>query len=152
MSESITDLLKPENIQVFERADSWQDAIRLSLATLERNGYVEPRYADNIIKDTLKLGPYYVLTEDIALVHARPEEGAIKKQLAVTLIHEPVIFSEDTFPVRILFALAAEDNTSHIEAIQLLASFCMDEERVAAVIRCTRPEEIYAILIQDASQ
>ncbi|MDY2787985.1 MAG: PTS sugar transporter subunit IIA [Atopobium sp.] len=146
-SDEITNLLKLENIQVLDRVDSWEDGIRKSLNLLEKHGYVESRYAENIIKDTQELGPYYVLTEDIALVHARPEEGAIKKQFAVTLVHEPVVFSADSFPVRLLFALSAEDSSSHMEAIKLLAAICMDPEKVAALVNCSTPEELYSMLI-----
>ena len=73
---SVTDLLRPENIQVVDSVANWEDAIRISLKPLIEGGYAEPRYADNIIADTRELGPYYVLTEDVALIHARPEGGA----------------------------------------------------------------------------
>ena len=147
---SLSDLLKPENVRIIDSVRDWKDAVRISLKPLEDGGYVEPRYAENVIKDTIELGPYYVLTDDVALIHARPEEGAIKKQLAVTLVHQPVVFNETSFPVRILFALAAEDSTSHIEVIKMLANFCMDESRVAAVTECTEPSDIYQILINSA--
>lgn len=143
---SVTDLLRPENIQVVDSVANWEDAIRISLKPLIEGGYAEPRYADNIIADTRELGPYYVLTEDVALIHARPEEGAIKKQMAVTLVHRPVTFPEGSFPVRLLFALSAEDSHSHIEVIKMLASICMEEFRVEDLATCETPEEIYRLL------
>ena len=82
----------------------------------------------------------------MALIHARPEEGAIKKQMAVTLVHRPVTFPEGSFPVRLLFALSAEDSHSHIEVIKMLASICMEESRVEDLATCETPEEIYRLL------
>ena len=70
-----SEMLKPENVRIVQSVDTWQNAIRLACAPLEEGGYVEPCYADNIIAATEKMGPYYVLTEDVALVHGRPEDG-----------------------------------------------------------------------------
>lgn len=149
---TIEDLLKPENVQIVDGVEDWCEAIRISLAPLERGGFVEARYAENVIADTLRLGPYYVLTDEIALIHARPEEGALKKQLAVTLLRHPVSFDGESESVCVLFALAAEDPNSHIEAIRLLASFCMDEEKVKRLIDCTSSEEIYRLLMDSTCE
>lgn len=54
----------------------------------------------------------------IAMPHARPEEGANKLSLALTLIPSGVNFDADeNDPVKLLIVLAATDSTSHIEAI-----------------------------------
>lgn len=140
-------LLKEENVRVEERVDTWQDAIYLSLESLEKGGWVEKRYAKNIIKDTQELGPYYVLAENVALIHARPEEGAIKQQLAVTVLKNPIHFSDDGFGVRILFALSAEDSHSHIEAIKLIASICMEESRIQQIIEAKNAHDVYELLM-----
>ena len=130
----ITEMLKRENVRLADSVDSWQDAIRLAIAPLNEGGYVEDRYADEIIRATNEMGPYYVLTEDVALIHGRPEDGCIKGQLAVTVLKKPVRFSEDSFDVRLLVALAAEDSNSHIEAMQVLAGIFMDEDKIAQIV------------------
>lgn len=145
-------LLRPENVRVIDQVDSWEDAIRVACDPLVEGGYAERCYAENIIKDTHELGPYYVLAEDVALIHARPEEGAIKRQMAVTVVHEPVFFSEDGLPVRILFALAAEDANSHIDAIRMLANVCMSEAKVNEIAECTDPHQIYRMLIESVDE
>lgn len=86
----ITEMLKRENVRLADSVDSWQDAIKLAIAPLNEGGYVEDRYADEIIRATNEMGPYYVLTEDVALIHGRPEDGCIKGQLAVTVLKKPV--------------------------------------------------------------
>ena len=89
------------------------------------------------------MGPYYVLTEDVALIHGRPEDGCIKGQLAVTVLKKPVKFTEDSFDVRLLVALAAEDSNSHIEAMQVLAGIFMDEDKIAQIVASDDADEIY---------
>lgn len=144
---SLKSLLKEENVRIEDHVDTWQNAIYLSLETLEKGGWVEARYAENIIKDTLELGPYYVLAEDVALIHARPEEGAVRQQLAVTVLKNPIHFSAGGFGVRILFALSAEDAHSHIEAIRLIASICMEEERIQEIIAAQSAHDVYELLM-----
>lgn len=139
----ITEMLKRENVRLADSVDSWQDAIKLAITPLSEGGYVEERYADEIIRATNEMGPYYVLTEDVALIHGRPEDGCIKGQLAVTVLKKPVKFSEDSFDVRLLVALAAEDSNSHIEAMQVLAGIFMDEDKIAQIVASDDADEIY---------
>ena len=124
--------------------------MRLSLKPLVDGGYAEPRYAENVIADIKNVGPYVVLTDDIALIHARPEEGAIKTQMGLTLLRNPVHFEGSDSDVTLLFALAAQDSTSHVDAIRVLASFCMDESKVEQLKSCSTPEEIFNLLMAES--
>ncbi len=144
----LDELLKPENVRIVDHIATWEEAIRTSLEPLVQQGYAEPRYAENIIETTRNLGPYWILTDDIALVHGRPEEGALRQQLAVTLVRDPVVFSDMSPSVRLLFALAAQDADSHIAAIQMIAEVCMDEERLADLIRSPTTQELYTRLVE----
>ena len=147
----IQEMLKPENVRIAQSVDTWQDAIRLAVAPLREGGYVEPRYEDEIIRATNEMGPYYVLTEDVALIHGRPEDGCIKGQMAVTVLKQPIKFSEDSFDVRLLVALAAEDSNSHIEAMQVLAGIFMDEQKIASIVESDDTQAIYQAFIDGAA-
>lgn len=147
----IKEMLKPENVRIEQAVDTWEDAIRLAVRPLEEGSYVEPRYADEIIRATHEMGPYYVLTEDVALVHGRPEDGTIKGQLAVTLLREPVVFAEDSFPVRLLVALAAEDANSHIDAMRTLATIFMDESKIAEIVAYDSTDDVYRAFVEGAA-
>ncbi len=147
----INEMLKPENVRIAESVATWQDAIRLAIAPLRDGGFVEPRYEDEIIRATNEMGPYYVLTEDVALIHGRPEDGCIKGQMAVTVLKQPIKFSEDSFDVRLLVALAAEDSNSHIEAMQVLAGIFMDEEKIAQIVALNETAQIYQAFMDGAA-
>ena len=92
------------------------------------------------------------LTEDIALIHGRPEQGVIRKQLAVTVVREPVRFSEDCFPVRLLIALAATDANSHLDVMQVLASIFLDESKIRELVEAESAEEIYEFLLAEEKE
>lgn len=148
----ISEMLRRENVRILDRVEDWQQAIHVSLEPLICGGYVEPRYADEIISSTEEIGPYYVLTEDIALIHGRPEQGVIRKQLAVTVVREPVRFSEDCFPVRLLIALAATDANSHLDVMQVLASIFLDESKIRELVEAESAEEIYEFLLAEEKE
>ena len=139
----ILDMLKKENVQILDHVDDWKEAITVSLRSLEEQGYVTPDYAKGIIDITNEMGPYYVLTDDVALIHGRPETGVLKKQLAVTVLRKPIKFSEDGKPVRLLVALAATDSESHMSVIQTLAQLFMDEEALKELIQAETAEDVY---------
>lgn len=148
----ISEMLKRENVRIFDRVEDWRQAIHMSLETLVSGGYVESRYADEIIRSTEEIGPYYVLTEDIALIHGRPEQGVIQKQLAVTVLREPIRFSEDSFPVRVLIALAATDANSHLDVMQVLASIFLDESKIKKIVEAESTEKIYDLLLMEEKE
>lgn len=148
----LSDMLKPENVRIVESVPTWQDAVRLAVKPLQDGGYVEPRYADEIIRATNEMGPYYVLTEDVALIHGRPEDGAIKGQLAVTLLREPIKFSGDSFDVRLLVTLAAEDANSHIDAMRVLAGIFMDQDKITEITQLGTAEEVYRAFMDAATE
>lgn len=146
----IADMLKRENVFIVPSVETWEDAIRIAVKPLAEGGYVEPRYADEIIRATNEMGPYYVLTEEVALVHGRPEDGAIKGQLAVTLLREPIRFEEDGFDVRLLVTLAAEDANSHIDAMRVLAGIFMDQDKIDEIVAMETADEVYQAFMDGA--
>ncbi len=136
------DLLKPENVQICEKADDWKDAIRISTRLLEEHGYVEPRYKESIIENVEKLGPYIVIAPHIVLPHARPEQGAIKTQIGVTLFREPVYF--DTGADGELFVtLSAADSDSHLGALTEIATLLGDDDLVQQILAAPDVDTLY---------
>lgn len=144
----ILDMLKKENVQILDHVDDWKEAITVSLQSLVEQGYVTEEYGKSIIDITNEIGPYYVLTENVALIHGRPESGVLKKQLAITVLRNPIKFSEDGYPVRLLVALAATDSESHMAVIQTLAELFMSEESINELINAKSPEAVYEYLVE----
>lgn len=145
------ELLSLENIQIVSSVKDWKEAVRVAVTPMVEQGYCEPRYLDNIINNTLDMGPYYVLCENLALLHARSDQGAIKKQIAITLLKEPVKFKADGYDVRVLVTLVAEDSQSHMKAIQAIANIFGDEKSIHKIIDASSPKEIYDVFISSVS-
>lgn len=144
----VLDMLKKENVQIIQNVSDWKEAVRVSIQPLVDGGYVEPRYIDGVIENTIEYGPYYVLAEDVALIHGRPEQGVKEKQLAVTVLREAVQFSETSFPARLLVTLAATDGESHIDVMRGLANIFMDEEKIKEIVNAKSADEVYQLFLE----
>lgn len=149
MSNLIMDFLKPENVRIIEQAKDWKDAIDLSTRPLIEQGYITENYTRRIVELTQEHGAYYIVAKDLALVHARPEDGVLHQQLAVTVIRRPVVFeNKENEPVRLFITLCAEDAVRHLDMLQQLAEMMMDEERVQKCIQMENPLELYEEIVR----
>ncbi len=137
-------LLKKENIAIYNHAADWKDAIIKSTQLLEQHGYVEERYKDEIIGNLEKMGPYILIAENIALPHARPEQGAIKSQIAITLFRNPVIFSNGK-SASLFVTLAASDTNSHLDALMEISELLSDEALVKKMITAPDASALYQL-------
>ena len=74
----MNEILKLENVRILDSVKDWIEAINVAVQPLVEQGYCESRYITGIIENTKKFGPYYVLCENLALIHASSEQGVIK--------------------------------------------------------------------------
>lgn len=137
------ELLKLENVQICVRAADWRDAIRTAALPLEQHGYIEPRYKDEIIANLERLGPYIVIAENVALPHARPEQGAIQTQIGVTLFREPVQFEGKESTARLFITLAARDTNSHLEALVHISELLDQPGMIEKILSAADEETLF---------
>lgn len=143
----LKNLLNTEVIQVVKQAKDWREAVAISCRPLIENGSIEPSYVDAIYRSHEAIGPYYVVGPGIAMPHARPEEGANKLSLALTLIPSGVNFDADeNDPVKLIIVLAATDSTSHIETISQLAQLFDNEQDIQAILTAKTTQDILSVI------
>lgn len=152
MAKAIASMLKRENVQIWEGADSWEEAVVVACTPLIDNGFVAPRYAEGIIDNANEFGPYFVICPDLALLHARPEQGALKTQLSVTVMREPVFFKPEGPGVRVLVTLAATDANSHLEVMKELAVMFSNPDTIEKIATAKTADEVYNDFVADAQK
>lgn len=145
--KDIYNMLKLENVRILPGVKDWREAVHVAVQPLVDDGYCEPRYIDEIIKNTEKLGPYYVLCENLALIHGSTDQGVLKRQIAITLLREPIKFKEDSHSVRIMIALAATDPESHLSILQAISQLFSDEESMNTVLEAATEKEIFDLFV-----
>ena len=96
--------------------------------------------------------PYYVLCENLALIHASNQSGVNDTQMAVTVLKEPVKFKPDGYDVRVLVTLVAKDSESHMEGIQAVSNIFSDEKKVQEILDATCPKEIFDLFVSNACE
>ena len=146
MALTMSDMLKRENVQIVDSCKDWEDSVHVAVQPLVDGGYVKPEYIDGIIQNAKELGPYFVLVPDLALLHARPEQGTIKKQLAVTVVRKGVEFKKGE-PCRVIVTLAAEDSDSHIDVMRILASMFADPANIEKVATAEAADDVYSLFV-----
>jgi len=136
-------------ISIKNSADDWQQAIDYSMEVLLQKGYVTPSYIEAIKSTTRETGPYYILAPLVAMPHARPECGAIKTGLSLTLLKNVVAFGEKKEPVKLLIGLSAADSDEHIGAIQALSEMFCEESKIEALLNANTDQQLKDIITQE---
>lgn len=133
--------------QFCEHCNSWQDAITLACQPLEQQGAITSSYTQAIIRETEQHGPWYILSPEFALPHARPEEGVIGNETCLSLLclKEAVPFPEHP-DVRLIIVLAAANSTQHIEMIQELVCWLDEADRLQQLTQITSQTQLHSTL------
>lgn len=126
---SLTDLLTEPHIQLVDGAMDWQAAVHTAMAPLERDGSVQTKYADQIIKITLENGPYMMIKEGVMLAHAKPEDGVNRLGMSLLILKEPTILQVNgqSKRLQVIFGLASVDRDAHVHALSQLLALLQDE-------------------------
>jgi transcriptional antiterminator/mannitol/fructose-specific phosphotransferase system IIA component (Ntr-type) len=144
---ALQDLLTQETIQIMEGFADWKQAIRIAATPLLTKGIIERPYIDAMIENIETLGPYVVIGPEVAIPHARPEKGVKKVGMSFLKLNKPVDFlNDETYPVRLLFCIAAIDNTTHLKALSQLTTLL--NEKLEFLKELESLEEIIALFSQ----
>lgn len=118
----------------------------LACQPLEELGAITSAYAQAIIRETEQLGPWYILSPEFALPHARPEEGVISSEthLSLLCLKEAVPFRASRCAVN--YCLAAASSTRHIEMIQKLVCWLDEGEHLQQLTSMTSQAQLHCTL------
>jgi mannitol/fructose-specific phosphotransferase system IIA component (Ntr-type)/galactitol-specific phosphotransferase system IIB component len=145
----LRDLLIEENIQIIDRLTDWEEAIKVLAHPLLEKGMINPSYIDAMIHNVKTLGPYVIIGPEIAIPHARPEMGVNNVGMSFLKLDEPVYFlNDDKHPVRILFCIAAIDNTTHLKALSQLTKLLSNKDNVGMLKDLSSKESFLELVNQ----
>jgi len=142
----LIDYFPASSISIKSSATNWQEAIDFSMSSLLANHYVNTNYIQAIKDLTITIGPYYILAPGVAMPHARPECGALKTGMSLTLLKEEVKFAEDDEGIKLLIGLSAANSDSHIGAIQALSELLSEEETLTALLAAKSEKQLADII------
>ncbi|MCJ7689403.1 MAG: PTS sugar transporter subunit IIA [Clostridiaceae bacterium] len=131
-------------IEIIDKVDNYEEAIKISCDILEKNGVVESRYYDSIKSKIKEFGSYFCIGDGICMPHARPEDGALKEGLCVLKLNNSVDF--DGKLINVFFTLAAKDSESHIGLIRKIAEVSMNKEKLNIIKNSKNKKEIMEVM------
>lgn len=121
---------------------SWEDAIRLSAKPLLETNKISEEYVEAIIKNVKDNGPYINIGTEIALAHARPDQGVKKLGMSLLLLDHDIDLVDSNHKVRLIIVLAAIDSTSHLKALSELAQILGNKDDVKKIMNAKKADEI----------
>ncbi len=137
--------LLPESfIEVAEEIANWKEAVLISTGILLKNRYITERYVDKIFENIETMGPYMVLSPELLMPHARPEDGALKTGISLLKLNKPVEFFGNE--ISIVVTLSSTDSNSHIDYIQKLVTLLNEEERYMELLNSRDKKEVIKLL------
>ena len=143
----LSDLLIPQRIGLGRHAENWEDAVRQAGQLLCQDGCIEERYIDCMVENIKRFGPYVVVAPGLAMPHSRPADGALKLAMSFVTLTEPVRFgSKENDPVSMIFALAAIDGSSHLQALTDIAKFVLDSEKYRKLTEETDAQAVWDLI------
>lgn len=137
--------LKKEFIQVVDSVENWEQAVRLASKPLLDAKIINENYQEQMVKNIKEMGPYVVLSKDIALPHARPQDGAKSSAIAVLKVKNRVNFTEDK-NVNIVIALACSNDDDHLKTLQFISNSLSDKTKYDALVKTNEINKIFEIL------
>lgn len=142
---SVFDLTK-EHVNFVDSATSWEEAIDISARSLVEGDFVIPEYVEEMKASVKKNGPYIVITENVAMPHARPEAGTKKIGYSITRFKEPVSFLEDgSKDAQLFITLSCVDAKTHVSIMEKIVIILSDEDKRELLFSTTSEEEIVNI-------
>ncbi|TMW72284.1 BglG family transcription antiterminator [Alteribacter natronophilus] len=145
----LNEIIQSNAIQLTEKAESWREGIRIAAKPLIDNHSITEEYVSAMIANIEENGPYVILAPQVAIPHARPEDGVEKLGMSVLKLDQPVRFSEeDRHQVSLIFILAAIDNESHLKALSQLSAMLSEEENIRILRAAADHDDIQELLNQ----
>jgi ascorbate PTS system EIIA or EIIAB component len=145
----LRDLLTKETIQIVEKLSDWEEAIRIAATPLYKKGVIESSYIDAMINNIKSFGPYVVIGPEVAVPHARPESWVNSVGISFLKLDEPVYFLNDKkYPVRLIFCIAAIDNTTHLTALSQLTKLLSHKDNIAMLKEQHSTEKVIQLIDQ----
>lgn len=142
----IRHLIEEDLIQINVSPNDWQSALYTSALPLLQKNYINRNYIEKIIENVNTNRTSFLITENVSLAHAKPEDGVNTLSLSITLLKKPIILKNDRSPTQYIFTLAAVDKTSHIEAMSELVSLLEMTDFYKILNTATQPREILSFI------
>ena len=108
---------------------------------------IEPSYIEAMKQAYQKNGLYFVLAPQIAIPHARPEDGVNEAAVSLVQLKEPISFGHAiNDPVRLVFGLGAASSSDHLTLLRRLTTLLNDTSNIDQLLQATTVDDIKKVI------
>ncbi len=143
----LKELLTEQFIQTQASAKNWEEAIKITASPLLTSNIITNNYISAMINTVNELGPYIVIMPEIAIPHARPEDGALEVGLSFANFESPIEFPGEK-EVKAMIVLAAKDQNSHLKALSEMTELLGNENSLEILKTADSNETILKLIDQ----
>lgn len=130
----LSDIIRNFGVRYVEKASKdWEKAIQNTAKPLLASGCIRQSYVEKMLTLGREHGPYFVISDDVAVAHARTEDGAEGLGLALSIYREGLTIGDKR--VRFLFVLATPNQQDHLHILENVMQFCNDSETREQLIK-----------------
>lgn len=127
------------------------EAIRLCGAALAAQGYVDQSFAESCIEREHDYPTGLPGVVPVAIPHCQ-SSGIIVSSVCILKLDEPVKFyrmdsSDEYIETTLVFNLAIKGSDDHLEYLQKLMAFVMDEEKMRACASAPMEEVLQSVIL-----
>lgn len=134
-------------------AETPEEAIRAAGSLLVESGAADECYVQAMVDSYTEKGPYFVLAPQIALPHAKAENGVNEASVSLVRLKRPVAFGHSANdPVDLVFALGSSSNAEHIALLRRLTRMLNDPRNIEAIRNAKQYTDIENVIARSALQ
>ncbi|MGX4668587.1 PTS sugar transporter subunit IIA [Cerasibacillus sp. JNUCC 74] len=139
--------LEKNLIKLGVEVNNAEEAITAAGQLLLDEELIEPSYIEAMKQAYQKNGPYFVLAPQIAIPHARPEDGVNEAAVSLVQLKEPISFGHAiNDPVRLVFGLGAASSSDHLTLLRRLTTLLNDTSNIDQLLQATTVDDIKKVI------
>ncbi|KHF41410.1 BglG family transcription antiterminator [Halalkalibacter okhensis] len=141
---NLTDFIIPETILLKDSVESWEEAVSIASKPLLERGNITENYVKAMKIQYSEMTPNIVLRLNIAIPHARPDDGVEKVGMSLLRIKEGLAFQDQK--IHFVVVIAAVDKNQHLHALLQLMKIAEMNKVLAEMTEAPNARELYNLI------
>lgn len=135
-------MLQVKYIKVINEKLEWHKAMKAASEDLIRDGYFDDRYVREAISNVEEYGNYIIVSQGVALAHARKESGVYEDGIGLLVSREGITFDEgDT--VFLLFFFSQKGDADYLDLFKEIIKLGRTQADVDKIRSLSDGREVY---------
>ncbi len=144
--ESLSSIVLQECICLDAEYHSISDAVRAGGSLLEKQGFIENAYIEEIERAVQENGRFMLIGSGIIMPHSMAGYYVNRTGISIVRLKTPVCLYDVNIEVNWIFTLCALDRKGHLKALTQLTSIIGDSEKMREMEMADSAEELHLIL------